>query len=427
MDTRRNQFRIAAAVCLSIAAGSAVSAQDVSKPEVVAVPAASASAQPAPAPTATAPLDAKKTAKAKVAEYRISREDAVSITCLNDPQFSVTATVLPDGTISYPKMGQIMVAGKTLRELEVVITKFLKKEFVRPQVSAAVRERQVRQVALTGSGIKTTGKRVMRDGWRVLDALSDAGGIISDRTDLFTAKLIRYETGETIPVDLVTAYSNFESEANLLLEPNDLLIIDAAEESKSQVMVTGEVSKPGFVVIPRDRTISKALESAGGPKPGALLSEAIIERNGEKILVDLRPLVNAGTEPEQRLQPGDKLVLPENKKLIYMVGAVGRQGATLIPDDRPMSLVRALTDAGVLIQNAEIKKTQIVRENPDGTQTATVVNVEKILNDANYTSDAKLQPGDIVYVPFKKGHKFNLMDGLNTLGGLVNLRFLFFQ
>ena len=367
----------------------------------------------------------KKTSKTKAGEYRISREDRISVTCLNDIQYSTQATVLPDGTISYPKVGQIAVAGKTLREVEAIITKILKKEFVRPQVSVSILERQLRQVALTGTGVKTTGKRVMRDGWRILDAISDAGGLLSDRTDLFTAKLIRYETGETIPIDLVAAYNNFESEANLPLEPNDLLIVDAADEAKSQVLVSGEVEKPGFVIIPRDRTISKALENAGGTKPSALLSEAIIERNGEKIVVDLRTLITTGTEPEQRLQPGDKLVIPENKRVVYLVGAVGRQGATLIPDDRPMTLVRALSDANVPLQNAETKKTQIVRENPDGTQTATIVDVEKILKDADYSKDVPLKPGDIVYVPYKKGSKFGFRDGLSTLSSLGSLRFLF--
>ncbi len=420
MNIQRNIVLAAFIVGTSLSVGTVAGAQEVAKPESVPVPPSAVSAEPAlpPAPAA------KKTAKSKAAEYRISREDTVSITCLNDAQYSIAATVLPDGTISYPKMGQVFVAGMTLRQLEATITRFLKKEFVRPQVSAAVRERQVRQIALTGTGVKNTGKRAMRDGWRVLDAISDAGGLLSDRTDLFTARLIRYETSETIPVDLVTAYNNVESEANLLLEPNDLLIVDANDEARSQVLVSGEVANPGFVVIPRDRTISKALENAGGPKPGALLSAAIIERNGEKIVVDLRELVRLGTEPEQRLQPGDKLVIPENKKVYYLVGATGRQGATVIPDDRPMTLVKALSDAGMSLQAAETKKTQIIRENPDGTPKATIIDVEKILNTADYSKDVVLEPGDIVYVPFRKGRKFGVMDAIGSLGSIAQLSFL---
>lgn len=423
MNIQKNTARAAFIIGVSLAAGTAAGAQEVAKPEAVTVLPIATPVQPVTPSTATS---IKKTAKVKMGEYRISREDSIVITCLNDTQYSLTATVLPDGTVSYPKMGQVPVAGKTLREVERAITNFLKREFIRPQVSVAVRERQVRQIALTGTGIKSAGKRVMRDGWRVLDAVSDAGGLLSDRTDLFSARLIRYETGENIPIDLVTAYNNFESEANLLLEPNDLLIIDANDEAKSQVLVSGEVGRPGFVVIPRDRTISKALESAGGPKPGALLSEAIIERNGEKITVDLRQLVSGGTEPEQRLQPGDKLIIPENKKVYYLVGATGRQGATVIPDDRPMTLVRALSDANIPLQAAETKRTQLVRENGDGTQSVTVINVEELLKKADYSKDIPLQPGDLIYVPFRSGRKFSLMDGVQTVGGLASLRFLFF-
>ncbi|MCC5612917.1 polysaccharide biosynthesis/export family protein [Nostoc sp. CHAB 5834] len=418
MSTKRKLLGVTTLLGWTLISSAVVQAQDVSKAKPVTVSPVSVASQ-------AVKKDAAKPPKVKLGEYRISREDAITITCLNDLQYTISATVLPDGTISCPKMGQIVVAGKTLREVEADITKFLKREFVRPQVSVSVRERQLRQVSLTGTGIKGGGgKRTMRDGWRLLDALSDAGGLLSDRTDLFTAKLIRYETGETIPLDLVAAYNNVESEANIILEPNDLLIVDAAEESKSQVLVSGEVNKPGFVIIPRDRTISKVLENAGGTKSGALLSEAVIERNGEKIIVDLRELISVGTEPEQRLQPGDKLVIPENRRIVYMIGAVGRQGATIMPDDRPMSLVNALSDAGIPLQNAESKKTQIVRENPDGTRTATIVNVEQILKDADYTKDIPLKPGDIVYVPFKKGRKFGVLEGLQTVGNLAGLRLL---
>ncbi len=363
-----------------------------------------------------------------VSTYKISKDDSIFISCMNDPQYTMLATVLPDGTISYPKAGQIVVAGKTPREVEAILAGVIRKDFVRPQVSVSVRERQVRQVAVTGSGVKTTGKRIMRDGWHVLDALSDAGGLISDRTDLFTARLIRLETKEVIPIDLSAVYQNSDSSANMLLEPNDLLIVDSVDESRSQIQVTGEVFKPGAVLIPRDHTVSKALQDAGGVKPSALLSEAVIERNGTKIPIDLRQYVKDGSEPEVRLQPGDKLVVPENRRLVYMVGAFNRQGATLIPDDRPMTLVQAISDAGVPLQQAETKKTQVIRAKPDGTQVATTVNVEEMLKKADLSKNIVLLPGDIVYIPFKNGRKFGIMDGvssLGALGGLVNLRYLF--
>jgi len=184
------------------------------------------------------------------------------------------------------------------------------------------------------------------------------------------------------------------------------------------------VTRPGFVLIPRDHTISKALEAAGGPKPSALLSEVIVERNGEKFPVDLREYVKSGTEPAMRLQAGDKLVVPENKRLIYMMGAAGRQGATLLPDDRPVTLVRAMADAGVQFNQAEVKKTQIIRQDEKGVQTVTVVNVEEMQKKADYSNDVTLQPGDIIYVPYKGGRKFGVQDLINNAFGISQLRTL---
>jgi len=382
---------------------------------------------PTPAPTTTT-ADASKVAKSGLpaaGEYKISREDSITITCLNDPQYTVTAVVLPDGTISYPKMGQIVVVGMTPHQLENKIRAFLKHDFVKPQVSVSVPVRQIRQVSIVGTGIKETGKRVMRDGWKVLDAIADAGGLLSDRTELFTGSLIRSETGETVPLDLPKVLSN-DPQANMLLEPGDLLLINAVEESKSQVQVSGEVNKPGFILIPRDGSIGKALEAAGGPKETAQLSQVVIERNGEKIPLDLRRMVQDGTEPEGvKLQPGDKLVIPENKRLFYVVGAVSRQGAISLPDDRPMTLVRALSDSGVQLPAAETKKTVLTRLKPDGSQDTKIIDVETLLAKSDYSKDIVLQPGDMIYVPFKKGHKFQATDVLGYLNVLPGVRYLF--
>ncbi len=424
-------IKIGASLSLYALALAGTAFAQVAAPETAPVPAAQTSMQTSPETvkaTITAPDPVKTTVAAKrttKTEYRISREDALTITCLNAPEYNVSATVLPDGTISYPKMGQIRVDGKTLKQVETMISTFLKKEFVRPQVSVAVRERQIRQVALTGTGVKLTGKRVMRDGWTVRDAISDAGGLVSDRTDLFEGTLIRYETGTLIPLDLTSIYSSDASASNLLLEPNDTLIVNASDESKSQVLISGEVVRPGFVLIPRDHTISKALEAAGGVKTGtALLSEVIVERNGEKFPVDLRELTRGGTEPPLRLQPGDKLIVPENRRLIYMMGAAGRQGATLLPDDRPVTLIKAMADAGVQFNQAEVKKTQIIRQDEKGVQTVTVVNVEAMQKKADYSNDVILQPGDIIYVPYKGGRRFGVQDLVNNAFGISQLRTL---
>ncbi|MBC8140109.1 MAG: polysaccharide biosynthesis/export family protein, partial [Armatimonadetes bacterium] len=254
-----NPIKTTVGISLYILALGGTAYAQVAAPETAPVPPAQTAPEPVKA-TITTPDPVKPAAKptrTAQSDYRISREDSITITCLNAPEYNVAATVLPDGTISYPKMGQIKVVGKTLKQVEAQITTFLKKEFVRPQVSVAVRDRQVRQVAVTGTGVKTTGKRVMRDGWTVRDAISDAGGLVSDRTDLFEGTLIRYETGELIPIDLNAIYSNEGSASNLPLDPNDTLIINASDESKSQVLVSGEVIRPGFVLIPRDHTISK--------------------------------------------------------------------------------------------------------------------------------------------------------------------------
>jgi protein involved in polysaccharide export with SLBB domain len=162
--------------------------------------------------------------------------------------------------------------------------------------------------------------------------------------------------------------------------------------------------------------------------PIAKLSKAHVERDGTIIPVDLRPLVDKGTLTENiQLQPGDKLVVPENKDYVYLMGPVAKPGISLYPDDRKLTVSKFLVEAGMAPQQAEDKQTMVIRSMPDGTTQKFVVNVEDMLKTGDFSKDMELQPGDYVFVPFKRGS--GTQRALNTLsqvgfavGGVIGVQ-----
>jgi len=62
-----------------------------------------------PKPAAPAPVS--------VPSYRVSPEDVLDITVQDHTDLSKVAVVLPDGTISYPYVGEFKASGMTLREI----------------------------------------------------------------------------------------------------------------------------------------------------------------------------------------------------------------------------------------------------------------------------------------------------------------------
>lgn len=64
--------------------------------------------------------------------YRLSPGDTILINVLEDPELDREVLILPDGRISMPIAGSMIAAGRTPVQLESIISKRLRKNFVRP-------------------------------------------------------------------------------------------------------------------------------------------------------------------------------------------------------------------------------------------------------------------------------------------------------
>ena len=85
--------------------------------------------------------------------------------------------ILPDGSFSFPLIGRVVAAGKTLREIETIVTKGLESQYRGqvPQVTVSVKVASGLQFSVAGRvkgpGTFTPGRYV-----NVLEALTIAGG-----------------------------------------------------------------------------------------------------------------------------------------------------------------------------------------------------------------------------------------------------------
>jgi polysaccharide export outer membrane protein len=112
-------------------------------------------------------------------EYRINPGDELQISVWREDQLQRAVMVLPDGTLSFPLVGQIQGAGRTTREIEASIVERLAPKYVDgnvPDVTVAVSKTSGLQFSVIGkvrsAGIFSPGRNVT-----VLEALSFAGGV----------------------------------------------------------------------------------------------------------------------------------------------------------------------------------------------------------------------------------------------------------
>lgn len=91
---------------------------------------------------ARSPFSAEKREIVADAEYLIKPTDTLNISVWNQSNLDATVMVDSRGYINYIFMGNIQVAGKTVREVQKIITEGLNKEYVaNPKVDVSLEQR----------------------------------------------------------------------------------------------------------------------------------------------------------------------------------------------------------------------------------------------------------------------------------------------
>ena len=230
-----------------------------------APPPATAVPSPTPVPFPTPALPSPSPAAAGVsADYRVGPGDVLDVAVLGNADLTRTATVQPTGSITFPLLNEVPVAGLTVSEIQRRLTALLIKDFlVDPHVEVKVKEFQSQFVIVLGE-VNTPGRKVLRGGSRLVDVLVEAGGftprasgeIVITRTEgSFEggSKILRMRLGGTFSAQ---DYVGLE----LALRNGDVITAPA----RQYVTVEGEVQRPGRYAIEGDLTVTGAISTAGG-------------------------------------------------------------------------------------------------------------------------------------------------------------------
>ena len=162
--------------------------------------------------------------------YRIGKDDIVQISVWRNPELSVTVPVRPDGRISVPLVGDVLVADRTPDEVSTDIEAKLATYVRDPQVSVILTELRsheyLSRVRVTGA-VRQPISVPYREGMTVLDAVLAAGGVTefasADSTKLFRRD--KADTLETLPVKLDRLMKKGDLENNLALRPGDIITV----------------------------------------------------------------------------------------------------------------------------------------------------------------------------------------------------------
>ena len=163
--------------------------------------------------------------ESKMPYYRIGPDDILSIFVWKEPELTLDVTVMSDGRISYPLLGELMAQGRTVSSLKEAISKRLAKFVTAPEVTVIVRESRSRRIYTIGK-LNRPGPYPLAPHMTVLQALSVAGGF-TEWADTKNILITRRE-GEK-EVQLHFNYKDFiagkDTGRNVLLRPNDTIVV----------------------------------------------------------------------------------------------------------------------------------------------------------------------------------------------------------
>ena len=157
--------------------------------------------------------------------YRLRQGDTVMLSVWREDTLQRQVIVLPDGSITFPLIGRVEVAGLSTPEVEKRIALKLKEYFPEPVVTVVI-------IAIDGHRAYVTGK-VLRPGpltisgpITVLQAISLVGGF--DRfADESGVKVIRTRPDgqEILSVNYKDIISGKNMSTNILLKAGDTLVV----------------------------------------------------------------------------------------------------------------------------------------------------------------------------------------------------------
>ncbi len=179
--------------------------------------------------------------------------------------------------------------------------------------------------------------------------------------------------------------------------------------ASQRVWLLGRINTPGVYVLGGPTTLLDAVAQGGGLSAAAAdavatgatdsadLSRAFVIRQGKRLPVDFQKLLREGDLSQNiYLEADDFIFVPARLTAeIHVLGAVAHPQSQRMSG--PLTVAQAVALAGSTVPDAMVANVAILRGSLTEPQIA-IVDLGAIVRGR--TPDVRLEPGDIVYVPF---------------------------
>ena len=358
------------------------------------------------------PIDAEK--------YRMGPGDELMVTIGGtSPEIAFPLVVLPEGVVNIPDIAGTPLNGLSLAESRSLIKRRLKTLYPESHISVTLTNLRIFIVRLTGE-INEPGIRYANATWRVSDVLEQSGGLTKWAN--FRNIQIRHQDDTVEIYDSWKYYNYGHQDNNPLLRDGDEVYVPGRNFSQGSVIVRSSNYRSGFYQFYQDETVFEFIKR-GNFDTDRLISEAnltdkevnpldldnvtVIRENREGMPDTLALSISPDDSGDPfigdfTLQPGDILVLPVIKNLVFVDGEVRFAGSLEWVTNRRAGYYVGI--AGRSSNAAGDDFVVVVRKNTK----------EKIVGN-----NPVIYPGDHIFVPKRK--MLVIKDWLDFISPVVSI------
>ncbi len=208
------------------------------------------------------------------AEYVVGVGDELKVQLFGSQNAEYSLVVNRDGSVNFPEIGPISVAGLSLDDVRVLIAGQIAERMIGVRSSITLGELRSIRVFVLGE-VTRPGSFTVSSLSTMTNALFAGGGVVPTGS-LRNVQLKRQ--GQLVQrLDLYSLLLRGDSSADARLQPGDVIFVPPAGPT---VAVDGEVRRPAIYEIRGSATVEDLVGMAGGYLPTAFPGSARIERIG---------------------------------------------------------------------------------------------------------------------------------------------------
>ncbi|MBI1852230.1 MAG: polysaccharide biosynthesis/export family protein [Planctomycetes bacterium] len=257
-------------------------------------------------------------------EYLLTTGDQIEIRIYQQDSLNQIVNVPTNGAISFAPVGTLKLAGRTTADIERELAASLEKSgfLVQPQVSVVVKDYAKRWVyLLEGVAHPQAYELTVGQDLRLTQVLSLGGGLVDD-AEREMVQIFRKKPGGGLPdlisINLTEIIEGGKIENDILIRPDDTIVIRNLKVDESKIFVMGKVKSPGsFPWKKKDNlTVFRSIALAGGfdkyAKPEGTVVLRRTPKGDEVHKVNLIEVIEGGLKSDLKLEPNDVVFVPES-------------------------------------------------------------------------------------------------------------------